>query len=115
LVICSVIVVECVRLPLTPVIVTVKVPVGVCPALPVNVRVDVPVPPEPTVTVVGLKLALTPTGSVPVEREIVPLKPVNDVIVTVVDVEPDLGMVRLEGDALMLKSPPVEGGVTVRL
>ena len=110
----SVIVVECVRPPLTPVTVTVKVPVGVCPPLPVNVRVDVPVPPDATVTPVGLKLALTPVGSVPVESETVPLKPFNDVIVMVVDVELVLGMVKLEGDALMLKSP-VTGALTVIL
>lgn len=113
MVICSVIVVEWVRPPLTPVIVTVKVPVGVLPPLPVNVRVDVPVPPDATVTLAGLKLALTPVGVV-VESETVPVKLFNDVIVTVVDVEPDLDIVRLEGDALMLKSP-VAGGVTVKL
>ena len=82
---CNVIVVECVRPPLTPVIVTVKVPVGVCPPLPVNVRVDVPVPPDATVTPVGLKPALTPAGSVPVESETIPLKPFNDVSVMVID------------------------------
>ena len=110
----SVIVVECVRPLLTPVTVIVKVPVGVCPPLPVNVRVDVPVPPDATVTPVGLKLALTPAGSVPVESETVPLKPFNDVIVMVADVEPVLGIVKLEGDALMLKSP-VTGALTVIL
>lgn len=106
--------VECVRLPLTPVIVIVNVPVGVCPPLPVSVRVEVPGPPDAAVTLVGLKLALTPVGSVPVESETVPLKPFNDVIVIVVDVELVLGRVGLEGDALMLKSPP-PGALTVRL
>jgi hypothetical protein len=107
LVIVNVIVVECVRLPLTPVTVTTKVPVCVCPPLPVNVRVDVPVPPDATVTEDGLKLALTPVGSGPVESVIVPLNPLKDVIVIVVDVELVLAMFRLEGDALMLKSPVV--------
>jgi hypothetical protein len=36
-------------------------------------------------------------------------------MVMVVDAEPDLVIVRLEGDALMLKSPPVPAVVTVRL
>jgi len=43
------------------------------------------------------------------------VKPFNAVIVTVVDVELVLTNVRLEGEALMLKSPPVPGAVTVRL
>ena len=111
---CSVIVVECVTPPLTPVIVTVNVPVGVCPPPPVNVSVDVPVPPDATVTEAGLKLAPTPVGRGPVDSETVPLKPLNDDIMIVVDVEPVLGMVKLEGDALMLKSP-VTGALTVIL
>ena len=106
--------VECVRLPLVPVTVMVKVPVAVCPPLPVNVSVDVPVPPDDTVTVAGLKLALTPDGRALFDSETVPEKPPSDVIVTVADAELVLVITRLEGDALMLKSP-VTGGVTDRL
>ena len=111
MVIVSVIVVEWVRLPLVPVTVTVNVPVAVWPPLPVRVRVEVPLP----VTLAGLKLAVTPDGRAPVDSETVPLKPPDVVMVMVVDAEPDLVIVRLEGDALMLKSPPVPGVVTVRL
>jgi hypothetical protein len=111
LVIVRVTVVEWVRLPLVPVMVTVKVPVGVWPPLPVKVRVEVPLP----ATLAGLKLAETPTGSEPVDNETVPLKPFSDVMVMVVDVELVLAIDRLDGDALMLKSPPVPGAVTVRL
>jgi hypothetical protein len=94
-----------VRLPLVPVTVTVKVPVAVPPPCPVKVNVEVPLPPDATVTLVGLRLAVTPAGSAPVDSETVPLKPFSDVIVMVVDAEPNLVIVRLEGDALMLKSP----------
>jgi len=89
----------------------VNVPVGVWPPLPVKVRVEVPLPD----TLAGLKLAETPVGSAPVDRETVPVKPLNAVMVIVVDAELVLGIDRLEGDALMLKSPPVPGVVTVRL
>jgi hypothetical protein len=89
----------------------VNVPVVVWPPLPVKVRVEVP----PPVTLAGLKLAVTPDGSAPVDNETVPLKPLSDVMVMVVDAEPDLVIARLEGDALMLKSPPVPEAVTVRL
>jgi hypothetical protein len=98
-------VVEWVRLPLVPVTVTVKVPVAVAPPCPVNVNVDVPLPPEATVTLVGLRVAVTPAGSAPVDSDTVPLKPFSDVMVMVVDADPDLVIVRLEGDELMLKSP----------
>jgi len=108
LVIVSVIVVECVRLPLVPVMVMVNVPLE-APLL-VKVRVEVPLP----ATLVGLKLAETPEGNVPVDSETVPVKPFSDVIVTVVDPDPVLCMVKLEGDALMPKSP-VTGPVTVRV
>jgi hypothetical protein len=104
-------VVEWVRLPLVPVTVMVNVPVAVWPPLPVKVRVEVPLP----VTLAGLKLAVTPDGSPLVDSETVPLKPFNAVMVIVVDVELVLINVTLEGDALMLKSPPVPGAVTVRL
>jgi hypothetical protein len=89
----------------------VNVPVAVWPPLPVNVRVEVPLP----VTLAGLKLAVTPDGSAPVDRETVPLKPLSAVMVIVVEVELVLTNVRLEGDALKLKSPPVPAAVTVRL
>ena len=111
MVIVSVIVVEWVRLPLVPVTVMVNVPVAVWPPLPVKVSVEVPLPD----TLPGLKLAETPDGSAPVDSETVPVKPFNAVTVMVVDVELVLTSVRLEGDALMLKSPPDPGAVTVRL
>ena len=106
--------VEWVRPPLVPVTVTVNVPVAVPPPWPLKVNVDVPLPPEATVTLVGLKLAVSPAGSAPVDSETVPLKPLSDVMVIVVDADPNLFIVRLEGNALMLKSP-VTGAVTVRV
>jgi len=111
LVICSDTVVEWVRLPLVPVMVMVNTPVWVPGPLPVNVSVDVPLP---LVTLAGLKLALTPVGSALVESVTVPLNPLSDVIVMVVDVEPLFDIDRLEGEALMLKSGDA-GAVTVRL
>lgn len=57
----SVIVAECVRVPLVPVIVMVNVPV-VAVGDAENVMVDVPVPPETSVTVVGLKVPVVPLG-----------------------------------------------------
>jgi hypothetical protein len=111
LVILSVTVVVWVRLPLVPVMVMVNVPVAVPPPAPVKVSVDVP---DPPVTLAGLKLALTPDGSALVDSETVPLNPLSGVIVTVVVAEPLLDIVRLVGDALMLKSP-VPGALTVRL
>ena len=102
------------RLPLVPVMVMVNVPVAVPPPRPVNVSVDVPVPPDDTVTLAGLKLALTPDGSALFESEAVPLNPLSEVMVIVVVAEPNLDIVRLEGDALMLKSAAA-GAVTVRL
>lgn len=102
------------RLPLVPVMVMVNVPVCVPLPPPVNVSVDAPVPPDDTVTLAGLNVALTPLGSVLVESETVPLKPLSEVMVIVVVAEPLLDIVRLEGDALVLKSP-VARAVTVRL
>jgi len=107
-------VVEWVRLPLVPVTVTVNVPVAVIPPWPLKVNVDVPLPPEVTVTLVGLRFAVSPAGSAPVDNVTVPEKPPSDVIVIVVDADPNLFIVRLEGDALMLKSP-VTGAVTARV
>ena len=114
MVILSVIVVVWVSLPLVPVMVMVNIPVVVPLPLPVNVSVDVPVPPGDTVRLAGLNVALTPLGSVLVERETVPLKLLSEVMVIVVAAEPLLDICRLEGDALMLKSP-VPRAVTVRL
>ena len=111
MVMCSDTVVEWVRLPLVPVMVMVNVPVGVPPAAPVKVSVEVP---DPPVTLAGLKLALTPVGNAPVDSETVPVNPPVEVMVMVVVAEPLLGIVRLEGDALMLKSP-VPGALTVRV
>jgi hypothetical protein len=61
-----------------------------------------------------LNVAVTPGGSEPVDSETVPLKPFSAVMVMVVEPEPVLWSVRLEGDALMLKSPDT-GAVTVKL
>lgn len=107
--ICSVTVVEWCRLPLVPVMVMVNVPV--CALFPWKVRVEVPLPPD---MLVGLNVAVTPDGSVPTESVTVPLNPLSDVIVMVVLTELLLCIVRLVGDALMLKSP-VPPAVTVRL
>lgn len=106
---CTDTVVEWVRLPLVPVIVMVNIPV--LAPLPVSVSVEVP---DPPVTLAGLKVALTPVGSVPVESITVPLNPPIEPIVIVVVAEPLLDICRLEGEALMLKSGDA-GGVTVRL
>src|SRR3989442_10757480 len=97
--------VEGVSPPLVPVTVTGNVPGAVPPPWPLKVNVDVPLPPEATVTLVGLKLAVSPAGSAPVDNVTVPEKPPSDVMVIVVDTDPNLFIVRLEGDALMLKSP----------
>ncbi len=99
------------RLPLIPVIVMVNTPVWVPGPLPVNVSVDVPLPPA---TLAGLNVAETPVGSVLVDSETVPVNPLSEVIVTVVDVEPPLDICRLVGEALMLKSGDA-GPVTARL
>jgi hypothetical protein len=78
---------------------------------PVKVRVAVPLPPEETVIVVELKVSVTPFTEV-AERVMVPLNPFKLVTVIVVDVDPSLDIVRLEGEALMLKSGD-GGAVTV--
>jgi len=91
--------------------VMVNVPVCVPPPLPLNVSVEVPDPPD---TLAGLKLAVTPDGSVLVESETVPVNPPIELIVIVVVAEPLRDIERLVGDALMLKSP-APGAVTVRL
>src|SRR5262245_10655324 len=94
----SVIVVECVSEPLVPVMVTVNVP-RLSPVVPWNVRVEVPDP----VTEGGLKVSVTPfTGEA--DSETVPVNPFRAVTVTVTDPDPVLWIVRLVGEALMLKS-----------
>lgn len=90
--------------------VTVNVP-GLALPLPVNVSTDVPVPPDDIVTGEGLKAALTPKGGL-AENETVPLNPFKLPIVMVVEAVPLFDMLRLEGDALMLKSGG-GGGETV--
>jgi hypothetical protein len=97
-----------VRLPLVPVTVMENVPLDV--PLLLRVRVEVPLP----VTLAGLKLAETPAGNEPVVSETVPVKPFSAVMVIVVVPEPVRCIVRLEGDALMLKSG-CAGPVTVRV
>ena len=108
--ICNVTVVECDNDPLVPVMVTVVVP-RESALEPVNVRVAVPLPPDETVIVVELKVSATPLTEV-AERVMVPLNPFKLVTVIVVEVDPSLVIVRLEGEALMLKSGG-EGAVTV--
>ena len=69
---------ECVKLPLVPVMVTVKVPAL---ALQVLVRFSVDVP-EP-VTEAGLKFAVIPAGSPLMLRATAPVNPPDDVAVRV--------------------------------
>jgi hypothetical protein len=73
-----VVVVECVRLPLVPVRVSVEVPTGVVPAV-VTVSVEVPLP----LIVAGEKLAVAPVGNPLALRVTVPVNPFNAPIVTV--------------------------------
>jgi hypothetical protein len=65
-------VVVCVRLPLTPVIVTVDVPTGVLPVV-VTVNAELPDP----VTVAGAKLAVAPAGSPLALSVTTPVNPFN--------------------------------------
>jgi hypothetical protein len=108
-VIVRVIVVECESDPLVPVKVTVNVP-RLSTDEPVNVTSETPDPPSGTVTRPGLKPTLTPVGGV-ADNETVPLNPFKLVTVIAVESIPNLGILRLDGEALMLKSG---GGVTVR-
>jgi hypothetical protein len=71
-------VVECLRLPLVPVIVSVDVPTGVLPVV-VTVNVELPVP----VTDVGEKLAVAPAGNPLALSAMEPEKPENAVVLTV--------------------------------
>lgn len=101
--------VECVSDPLVPVTVTVNVP-RLSLEDPAKVSVEVP---DPPVTEAGLKLAVTPVGGF-AERVTVPVKPLMLVMVTVVETDPSLCIVTLEGETLMLKSGG-GGAVTVKL
>ena len=94
--------VECVMLPLVPVMVSGKVPVEGCPPV-VMVSVDVPEP----VTDDGLKLALVPRGRPLTLRLTAPVKPFNAPMVIVDDVLDFAPMVDGDGDdAVIEKSPP---------
>ena len=107
----SVTVVVCVIEPLVPVTVTTNVP-RESPLDPWNVKVAVPVPPDVTVMLVGLKVSATPVTDV-ADNETVPANPFRLVTVIVTEPDPVRCMVRLEGDAEMLKSGGA-GAVTVR-
>jgi hypothetical protein len=72
------VVVECVRLPLVPVRVSVEVPAGVVPAV-VTVSVEVPLP----LIVAGEKLAVAPVGNPLALRVTVPVNPFSAPTVTV--------------------------------
>jgi hypothetical protein len=69
----SVTVVECDKVPLVPVIVSVTVPVGVEPAV-VTVSVE---DPEPLLTGVGLNVPVAPLGSPLMVKLTAPVKPLS--------------------------------------
>ena len=94
----SVTVVEWLRLPLVPVMVSGKLPVCGCPP-PVTVSVLELVVDD------GLKLALTPWGRPVTLRLTLPVKPPDGAMVTVLDVLDFAVSDRVEGDALSEKSP----------
>jgi hypothetical protein len=73
-----VVVVECVRLPLVPVMISVDVPTGVVLAV-VTVSVEVPLP----LIVAGEKLAVAPVGNPLAPRVTVPVNPFSAPTVTV--------------------------------
>ena len=104
----SVTVVECVRLPLVPVMVTVYVPAGVA----VVVVTDMVDEPDP-VTEVGLKLALAPAGNPLALSPTTPANPPEPVIVAVYEVPPPAVTVCEGGVAAMVKSPTT-GAFTTR-
>ena len=74
-------------------------------------RVALALPFAGTLTDAGLKVSVTPVTDV-ADNETVPVNPLMLVAVIVTDPEPVLCIVRLEGEALMLKSGG-EGAVTV--
>lgn len=78
----SLIVVECINVPLVPVRVIVKVPVlAVGEAL--NVILDLLEPPEASVTAIGLTVIVAPLGGGEWDNEAEPLNPFSDVNVIV--------------------------------
>ena len=93
-----------------PVTVTVKVP-RESPLVPWNVNVALALPFAGTFTGFVLNVSVTPLTLV-AERETDPLNPLMLVSVIVTDPDPVLCIVRLEGEALMLKSGGA-GAVTV--
>src|SRR6516225_7989607 len=97
----SVTVVECVRLPLVPVMVIVYVPVGVV-ELVATERVELPEP----ATEVGLKLAVVPLGSPLTLKFTVPVKPFTAPTVAVYDVPAPAVTVCELGEAERVKSAP---------
>jgi hypothetical protein len=92
-------VVLCVKLPLTPVIVSVDVPTGVLP-LVVTVNVELPVP----VTVAGEKLAVAPAGNPLALSVTTPLNPPTAATLAVYVVEFPTTTVRVLGAAESVKS-----------
>ncbi len=90
---------ECVRLPLVPVIVSVRVPVGVLDRVEI-VSVEEPEP----VTDVGLNDALVREGKPLTLKVTVPPNPLMAVTVTVVDVVPGCPTDSDVGDAEIEKS-----------
>jgi hypothetical protein len=72
------VVVECVRVPLVPVMVSVEVPTGVVLAV-VTVSVEVPLP----LIVAGEKLAVAPVGNPLAPKVTVPVNPFSAPTVTV--------------------------------
>ena len=106
----SVTVVECTRLPLVPVMVSVYVPAGVL----VLVVTDMLEEPEP-VTEAGLKLALAPLGRPLTLKLTTPLNPPDAVTVAVYDVPAPAVTVCDAGDAVMEKLGPAGGGKVTQL
>jgi len=103
----SVTVVEWLKLPLVPVMVSVRFPtLALLPTFTVSVEV-----PEP-VTEVGLKLALTRDPNPLTLRFTVPANPFTAVMVTVYWPEEFLLTVRVDGDAEIVKSGTGAGFTT---
>ena len=80
---------------------------------PWKVKVALALPFAGTLTVVGLKVSVTPVTGV-AENETVPVNPFRLVTVIVTDPDAVRCIVRLVGEALMLKSPG-GGAVTVKV
>lgn len=105
----SVTVVECTRLPLVPVMVNVKVPLGVV-LLVVTETVEEPEP----LTDAGLKVAFAPAGRPLMLKPTLPANPPDPATVAVYDVPAPAVTVCEAGVAVMEKSPTT-GAVTVRV